>query len=102
MQRYLKNILFFCALFYLNISSGQKVFFQDIYNGGVSGGGGSTGAGSGTFFFDVYIEQESTIRKAFLIAGCDGKPDDITITMNGLNYEFNSSNIESAPKSPFL
>lgn len=45
------------------------------------------------FFFDVHIEPGSTIRKAFLIAGADGLPADVTITLNGTEYTFSSGSI---------
>jgi hypothetical protein len=37
----------------------QTVFYQDVCNCGVTGGGFSTGLGSGTGIFDIYIEQAS-------------------------------------------
>jgi gliding motility-associated-like protein len=73
----------------LNVTS-QTVFHQDIFHGGVTGGGFSTCQGAGSGNIDIYIEAGSTIKKAFLFAykiGASNKYDGIKF--NGQNIELN-------------
>jgi hypothetical protein len=63
------RLLVFTYCFLISITSfSQAPFYQDIFNGGVTAAGFSTGLGSGSGSFDIYIEPGSTIKKAFLIS----------------------------------
>lgn len=70
----------------------QHIFYQDTFYGGITGAGINTGAESDTGNFVVYIEPGSSIKKAFLISSADGSPEGLTISLNSINYTFNSSN----------
>lgn len=53
-----------CALPFYSFC--QEVLVQDVVNGGVTGGGFSSGEGFGTGTIELYIEDNSTIKEAFL------------------------------------
>lgn len=91
---YLVSIL----LGYISLSAfSQLLYFSDSYNGGYTGGGYAPQyASGGTGYFDIYIEPGATIRKALFISGTHGTPADLVVTLNGINYTLNSSNIASA------
>ncbi|HLV40814.1 MAG TPA: gliding motility-associated C-terminal domain-containing protein [Brumimicrobium sp.] len=91
---YLLYLLFSCIS--LNVTS-QTVFYQDICNCGVTGGGFSTGGGSGNGTVELYIEPGSTIRKAFLIAFSVGeKPINDSVSINGTQYHFSVNEVISS------
>lgn len=71
---------------YSSLTSSQSIYYQDIIKGGITGNGGSTWLGSGSFNFPVLIPSGSTIKKAFLITASDSLASDITIDLNGVNY----------------
>ncbi len=87
----MKKSFLLYVLLNLSWSFSQITFYQDICKCGVTGAGGTLGATSGTINFDVNIENNSTIRKAFFIAGADGVPNDIVLTLNGVEYLFNEN-----------
>lgn len=89
MNRFVTGLFLFVVL----ASNGQLILYQDVFNGGMTGGGGSMGSGSGTLTFDISIEPGSVIRKAYFIAGCDGKPDEISVVLNGESYQFGDETI---------
>ncbi|MCO5260162.1 MAG: gliding motility-associated C-terminal domain-containing protein [Crocinitomicaceae bacterium] len=70
----------------------QIVLYQDVFHGGVSAGGFSTGQGSGTGTFDIHIEPGSTIRKAFLFTYSQRFPSSVEYIINGNSYEFDTTN----------
>ena len=65
-------ILILALLPFLGYS--QQIFYQDIFYGGVTGSGFSTGGGFGTVNSVIQIPTNSTIKKAFLIAAVDSTP----------------------------
>jgi hypothetical protein len=74
----------------------QINYFEDTFIGGVTAAGYSpTYNAGGTGAFALNIAAGSTVRKAFLIAGRHGNAPNCTVTMNGINYTFNSSNLAS-------
>ncbi|HET6243849.1 MAG: gliding motility-associated C-terminal domain-containing protein [Bacteroidetes bacterium] len=75
------------------VSFCQFVLYRDIVKGGITGGGGNTHAGSGTVYFDAFIPAGSTVKKAYLISMAHGKPKDIVIDLNGINYTINPTGI---------
>jgi len=87
---FVTHILLLCSH---SICVAQTSFYQDVFYGGVAGGGGNTTIGAGTFYFDMDIPLGSTIKKAYLIAGRIGNPEDIIITMNGVNCHLDESSI---------
>lgn len=86
----LRLIFFIFFLSLLNHANGQLVYYQNSFNGGVTAAGGNVGANGGQVLFDVYIEPGSTIEKAILIAGTEGKPNPIIVELNTINYTFSS------------
>lgn len=86
---------FFLLLFIklLNPINGQIVFYQDVFYGGVTGGGFSTGVGDGgSGQIVVTIDPTSIIRKAYLICNRYGDASPVNITLNSISYNFNHSN----------
>lgn len=73
----------------------QQKLYEATFNGGVVTGGYSPGiqgpANSGSF--NVSIPAGSTIRQAYLIAGRVGSAPNITVTLNGTPFTFDSSNV---------
>lgn len=85
-----KTLLFTVIFLTWHRTNSQIILFQDIIKGGVTSSGVNFAAtGNNTLNFNVYIEPGSTINKAYLLAGADGSPSDITVTLNGVNYTFN-------------
>ena len=92
-------------------SSAQKLFHQDVFFGGVTAAGFSTGISAGTAFTDdtitVNIEPGSTIRNAWMFVYTMGYPDELSIVLDGnlvqidtsLHFlsEFTNSNPQSNP-----
>ena len=70
----------------------QQTFYQDVCNCGVTGSGYSTGQGSGSGNFDVYIEPGSTIRKAYILSYRIGYPPPATFVLNGNPHSFDTTN----------
>src|SRR5690606_7595101 len=71
-------------------------FYQDVFYGGVTGGGFSTGLGVGTGSFNLYIEPGSTIKKAFLFSYSYGYPQSVPLELNGVNYYFQEEEVVSS------
>ncbi|MBW6484457.1 MAG: hypothetical protein K0B10_15550 [Vicingaceae bacterium] len=69
----------------------QLLFYQDVFYGGSTGGGFSTGLGTGSGIINLYIEPNSTIKKAFLICQRFQNPPPAQITINGLPYIINNN-----------
>jgi gliding motility-associated-like protein len=70
----------------------QAVFYQDIFKGGVTVGGFSTGLGTGSGFINLHIEQGSVIRKAFIFTYSTGENTSQLINVNNTNYLFDPDN----------
>ncbi len=70
----------------------QVVFYQDLFKGGATGGGFSTGMGIGGGTINLHIESGSTIRKAYIFAYSSGKYTSENVTINGVDYKFNILN----------
>lgn len=87
-------ILFFTTtLNCYNSLKSQTIFHQDVFYGGVTAGGFSTGQGSGSGIFSLYIEPGSTIKKAYLFTYRIGFPPSSSIIINGVPYLFDTTNI---------
>ncbi|MBK5284622.1 MAG: T9SS type A sorting domain-containing protein [Bacteroidia bacterium] len=85
------------SMFSLTLASesgfAQLKYYEDSFNGGVTSGGYSPAYNAGgTGVFTLNIAAGSTIRTAYLIAGRHGNPVNLTVTLNGTNYTFNSAN----------
>ncbi|MGB0882194.1 MAG: hypothetical protein ACPGSO_04525, partial [Vicingaceae bacterium] len=90
MIKTLLNILFLLIGF---TTFSQNLFYQDVFYGGVTAGGFSTGQGSGSGSFNLYIEPGSTIKKAYLFTYRYRYPPVVPITINGFPYLFDTTNI---------
>jgi len=85
--------IFLFVLFVLPVYlKAQTLFHQDIFYGGVTAGGFSTGQGQGSGTFNLYIEPGSTIRKAYLFSYRIGYPPSVPITVNTTPYIFDTLN----------
>ncbi len=73
-------------------TTAQNLFHQDIFYGGVTAGGFSTGQGAGSGTLNLYIEPGSIIRKAYLFSFRIGYPPSVPITVNSVPYIFDTSN----------
>lgn len=88
-RRLVKNkFLYLLLVIFLSFhhSYAQLVFFQDVFYGGITGGGFSTGLGSGSGTLNLHIESGSTIRKAFLICQRFQNPPPVYININSIPY----------------
>ena len=72
-------------------SVSQIIFHQDVFRGGVTAGGFSTGMGIGSGTVQLYIEPGSTIKKAYIFTFSTGLNTSESIIINGQNYTFNNS-----------
>lgn len=73
----------------------QTVIYQDICNCGVTAAGFSTGLGTGSGNFNIYIEPGSTIKKAYAYTYRVGYPPPVSIELNGSPLTFDTLNIIS-------
>ncbi len=71
----------------------QLIFEQGVVQGGVTGAGFSTGQGSGSGTFEIFIEPGSTVKKAYLFTYRQRFPPPATFTVNSINYSFDTTNI---------
>jgi gliding motility-associated-like protein len=75
------------------VSYSQQLFYQDVFYGGVTGGGFSSGVGDGASGqIIVNIDPTSTIKKAYLFCNRYGDTQPVNVTLNSNSYNFNSSN----------
>ena len=74
-----------------NIAKSQETYYQDICHCGVTGAGFSTGFGSGSGTFDVFIEPGSEIKKAYLFTYSMVAPDSVAFELNSNEFNFNDS-----------
>lgn len=91
-----KAVLFFTSLMLYLYSANpcwsQSIFFQDVFNGGVTGGGFSTGINSGGGGqIALNILPETTIRKAYLFCNRYGDALPLDVQLNDIVCEFNLS-----------
>lgn len=94
MNRFILHIalLFSFLVVRMNFVAAQTLFHQDIFYGGVTAGGFSTGQGFGSGTLNLYIEPGSTIRKAYLFSYRQGYAPSVPITVNGTPYIFDTIN----------
>jgi hypothetical protein len=85
-------LLIFFIVIHQSLSS-QNLFHSNSFYGGVTCAGFSTGQGAGTGTVDVYIEPNSTIRKAYLFSYTIGNLLPDTITINNYNFQLNTDNL---------
>ncbi|MDT8413698.1 MAG: hypothetical protein RQ875_14640, partial [Vicingaceae bacterium] len=84
-------ILILALLPYFGYS--QQIFYQDVFYGGVTGGGFSSGVGDGASGqIVVNIDPASIIRKAYLLCNRYQNAQPVDVTLNSNTYNFNSSN----------
>lgn len=82
--------LFFIVLFVLVMKPprlhAQQLFHQDVFYGGVTVAGFSSGQGGGASGnIEIYIEPGSTIKKAWLFMYSQGSPNYSFFTIDGIN-----------------
>ncbi len=95
---YFKLVLLFC----IGLSSfcmGQTIVHQDVFNGGVTGDGYNPGFSGASGSFNVFIENGSTIRSAYLFSTAYNSPTVKKINFNGTDIYLNpndtvSNNVE--------
>ncbi|MDT8413653.1 MAG: gliding motility-associated C-terminal domain-containing protein, partial [Vicingaceae bacterium] len=97
MRNHYKIVVFcICSFFFIIKSSplkGQLLFYQDIFYGGVTGGGFSSGIGDGANGqIIVNINPVSTIKKAYLFCNRYGAAQPVNVTLNSNVYRFDLSN----------
>lgn len=90
----LRIMLYIFLSLNLFVVRGQVVFYQDICKCGVTVAGFSIALNSGNNIgeFDIHIEQNSTIKRAFLFSHRFGLADPVTIQLNNNNFVFNDQN----------
>src|SRR5690554_4368326 len=88
-----KLILFILGLG-INHNAGfaQLILYQDIFKGGITGGGFSTGLGSGTGQIELNIAENSVVRRAYLICHRYGNPEPVEIILNSVPFLFDETN----------
>src|SRR5690606_19897311 len=69
----------------------QVLFHQNVFYGGVTGAGFSTGLGTGSGSFNIYIEPGSSIKKAYLFSIIVVHPPPARITLTNINYLFDTT-----------
>ena len=79
-------------------------FYQDVFYGGVTSGGFSTGQGAGSGTLNLFIEPGSSIKKAYLFTYRIGYPPNVPITINGAPFLFDTINVimQVSHGSPFV
>ncbi len=86
-------LILFASALISDAGFAQVKYYEDNFMGGVTVAGYSPQFNSGgTGSFTLNIVAGSTIRTAYLIAGRQGPAADITVSLNGTTYTFNSSN----------
>jgi gliding motility-associated-like protein len=94
MKQYFLHIFLLTSFFFFKDHSlnAQNLFHQDIFYGGVTAGGFSSGQGFGDGALNLYIEPGSTIRRAYLFSYRIGFPPSVPITVNNHPYLFDTLN----------
>ena len=88
----MKSALLIVFISIVNIGWTQYVFHQDVFRGGITAGGFSTGMGIGSGTVQLYIEPGSTIRKAFVFAYSTGENTTGSFLLNNTTYSISSFN----------
>jgi hypothetical protein len=80
MKKYLHNyaLLITFSVLLSFYARGQRLFYSETLNGGVTGVGFSAGFNSATVSSSVLIEPGSTIKKAFLFQYRNNYPDSVS------------------------
>lgn len=60
----------------------QNLYFQDTFNGGVTGGSYNPWLSSNPYTIELNIDEQSSIRKAFLFIGVYGQPLSTSMSLN--------------------
>src|SRR5688572_23038719 len=82
--------IFFCGAVRL---SAQVKFYEDQFNGGVTGSSFSTGIdGSASGTITLHIDPASIIRKAYLFVGRLGPAPAMTVNLNSMVLTFDATN----------
>jgi PKD repeat protein len=71
----------------------QHIFEQDIIQGGITAAGFSTGQGSGSGSFNIFIEPGSSIKKAYAFTYSQRYPPPAIFTLNELSFSFDTNNV---------
>ena len=100
-----KQLLFLIALSLLSLSvKSQQLFHQDIFYGGVTAAGFSTGIGAWwpEDTITIHIEPGSTIRNAWLFVYSWGEPSEMSIVIDGVLVEIDTlSDLQQSFYNPF-
>lgn len=80
------------SIAYYNYNA-QLIFKQDIFKGGITGAGFSTGQGSGSGEFYIHIESGSIIKKAYLFSLRIGYPPSTEIVLNNTPFLFDTTSV---------
>jgi len=89
----LKLILSYTLILIATHSFGQQLFYQDVFYGGVTGAGFSSGVGDGASGqIIVNIDPSSSIKKAYLFCNRYNDAQPVNVTLNSNIYNFNSTN----------
>jgi PKD repeat protein len=72
---------------------GQFIFEQGLVKGGITGAGFSTGQGWGSGSFDIYLEPNSEVKKAYLFSYSLRCPPFSIFTINDYPYVFEPDNV---------
>jgi PKD repeat protein len=85
-------ILMVVSLSYSHLCLGQKILYQEVFYGGVTGAGYNPNwTSNAPGVIRIYIEPGSTIRKSFLLVGVYGNPNMRTIQFNNHLFEVDST-----------
>lgn len=96
------GLVLFLGIIFPNLITGQVLFYQDVYHGGVMSLGFSTGSGSGKILNNASIPVNSRVEKAFLVAERNGNVKEITVALNNKNYTFNNSTVVTGGFNSFI
>ena len=88
----LKFKIFFCLITLSHSLNSQICVYQDVFKGGVTGDGFNPWYFNESGNFNIQIEPNSTIRKAYLFVSVYETPDTRTLNFNGTNIELNIEN----------
>lgn len=95
MQTFFKLDFKLVLLFCIGLSSfcaGQTIIHQDIFKGGVTGDGFNPGFSGASGNFNVFIENGSTIRSAYLFSTAYNSPPPKKIIFNGFEIYLTTNN----------
>jgi hypothetical protein len=91
-MKWYSTILILMCLLCSGLSIGQKTLYQDVFYGGVTGAGyNPTWTSNSPGVIRINIESGSTIRKALLLVGVYGYPNEHSIQLNDINIIMDST-----------